>query len=669
MRGDVPIKVPVPTGGWNRAVPRQDLPPNYLRDGLNLIVDLGGILSPRAGYAPLSDQPDQTGVDDKRIMQGIAFADTGGAEQIVVATLTQWFLQQSNAWIDITGLPFTSDKDTAVRLVPFGSFNNQAALYGVNGWFHDLLRRWLVGDPTSLPVTNTDTTSDPPGPMTIAANDLDVIADRLVLVNTDEANGPTPGHNPQHARWSSVLDGTSWPGSAWAPCAGIGNLIAVRRSSRTSGVIYGQTGAYSITGQASDNAGAFTLDIIESVTVGPVSPNALINIGGVHWYLGLDYHIWRCDGQSAQIMSTAIDDAIKPGAMSFSLATLRTQRPVAMYDAIGQRIWFFVAFAGQDDAHGALVWNLRTQAWEVPMFFADAITAAFVVVEQDAPTWDHPGTHGQTTLRLPIIATDTTLPVVSTQGFPNRNTPSQPPGGVVSLPSYDVETNTGELVSYLTLTAQSLMGGTRGLTFQVESPSGPVIYGNAAVPHLAGVMVVSEITWNDADMLWPNWNAIPDNNEPMIYIGAVDGIISRFGVGTTDRGKSIEYFSVWGWVSSPNPTQELQINTVDAFLLPVVGDDALLTVDVLNTPYPTGPRVQIIDHVFLGDDDQTWLFRLDETIATSAFQPGNYLGVQLSGLSAFGGVRFAGMVLYANIRLRPDRLPGVLGLDGGAGTQ
>lgn len=671
MRGGVPIDVPVPTGGWNRAIPKHRLPPNYLFDGQNMLVGLDGFLAPRGGYAYLQAQPDPaaTTIPDKRIAQGIGFDDAAGAQQVIIATLTTWFHLSGAAWVPLTriGGNFASAADTPVRFAVFGlgasltSGSSNTALYGVNGWNQDPLTRWIVGD---AQITNAvDGTQDPLGPTAIAADDLDVVADRLVLVNTNETGGTTPGHHAANVRWSAVLDGSHWPADAWNTLEGIGNLVAVRAVSRTSAVVYGQTGAYSMTGQASSDAGAFTFDRIENVTVGPINANALISIGGVHWYVGTDFHIWRCDGQTAQIMSVPIDAAIQPGTIQPALATLTTQLPVILYDGIQQRIWFFVVYAGQDDAHGALVWNLRTQAWEVPQLFAGAITTAFPALEQDAPTWDNPGVHATTTLTAPIGAADFNIPVADVTNFP--------PFGTIGIPVYDAEAHTGELITYTGISGTTLTGCTRGT------------FGTVAAAAAAGTTVTSEITWNDADLppqLWANWNDIPSTSEPVIYLGVMEridpdttnGFVAKFNASTMDNAHPIQYLANWGLISSPDATQELQINTVDVVLRPIVGDNCLLQVNVLKTPFPTGPQQTILNHLLLGDDDATWLHRLDATIAIAAFKPGNYLNVQLSGMahpSVNGGIQFAGMSLYADVRKRPDRLPGVPGLSGGPTTQ
>ncbi len=712
MRGAAPIEIPVPVAGWRADLPPHRLAPDTLRSGLNMLVGLDGILAPRGGYERLTVQPRSIGwiadhayevgafvrdsngnvqectasgtsavvapawattigattvdggtvwtrVDpDPRLVAGIGFEDESGIHQVVVATLTQWFALQSGAWVDITGAPFSGDKNTPTRLVQFGSWNNQSVLYGVNGYLHDGLRRWLVGDAVSARFGTDPFVNRVTGPTTIAADDMDVIADRLVLVNTHE-DGVT--HYPNRSRWSSVIDGSSFPGGAWNDLAGIGNLVAVRAVSRRAGVVYGDHGGFIMYGQPGDDAGAFAFDRIEGVTVPPLSPSALISVGGVHYYLGTDLHVWRCDGQSATIISGPIDAAIRPGAEVTSLAVGPAQKPVTMYDETGQRLYFFVtcpcASAQQplEEAQTALVFNLpidqvRGASWQVPQIFPDGITCAFPVIEQLAPTWDNPGVHGATTLTAPLGPDDTTIRVASTRGFPDRGD-----GGTVSLPIYDAEAGTGELVAYAALTPTALLGCTRGA------------FGTTPVSHALGTAVTCEVTWDDADLLWPDWNAIPDSLQPVPYVGTASGFACRFGSAARDPEQAlISYAARWGLISSPNATQELQINTGEVILDPIASDDLALTIRAQRTVFEDGPpsvAVPIADELLVGDDRSTWLFRLKAIVATAAFKPANYLDVQLSGRSANRGPRYAGAYLYADVRQKPDRLPAV-GLSG-----
>lgn len=691
MRGSIPIDLPVPVSGWRTDQPPQKLSPDALRDGRNLLLGVDGVLAPRPGYARLPAQP-PLGVADPRIMAGIGFTDTNGIEQVVIATLTQWFALNGDDWLDITGPVLGGDKNTPTRLVQFGSFNAQAAVYGVNGWQHNKLRLWLVNTTTHLVGTQEvanqpavevvngyfnsivhPTAPAPVGPTSFTASDLDVVADRLAVIDTSETGGGNGGHRrPDVVRWSKVLDGTWWPDLAWNPLAGIGNLVAIRATSRTAAVVYGQNGAYIMSGVQGDDAGAFVFDRIEGVTVGPLSPSALISVGGVHYYLGNDYHIYRCDGQNVDQICGPIHAAIMPKSpWSSRLAMPPAQKPVAMYDKIEQRIWFFVAFAGDEEAHHALVLNLpitgiRSGSWQVPQELFEGITSAFPVLEQFAPTWDEPGIHGSTTLTAPVGATDTTIPVVSTAGFPltllapghGRRT------GVVSIPDYDAENAIGEFIVYTGLMATTLVGCTRGA------------FGTSAAAYAAATTVMSEITWNDADLVWPNWNAIPDSQEPALYLGTDTGFVCRLGGASMDPDNTlIKYQAQWGLIAA-QATQELQINTVDLLLDLIPGDDLLMEVRLFSTvqvqpmpPYKL-PFRQIVNQILLGADPDTWNFRVDaQVVADDAFQPGNYMDVQLSGSSAMGGARYAGGTLYADVRQRPDRLPGVPGLDKGPTTQ
>src|SRR3990167_8416820 len=181
MRGVTPLDLPVPVGGWRTDIPPHRLPPDTLRDGLNVIVDRDGRLKPRRGYEPLNAQPDPAGQVDPRIMGGIFWEDESSV-QMVVATLTCWFAWQANAWRNITdpASAESGDVNAPTRLVQFGVVNGRDAIYGVNGALHEPMRRWAPGMPYYETVKDVDHN------FTLAAADLMVLNNRLVAINTTE---------------------------------------------------------------------------------------------------------------------------------------------------------------------------------------------------------------------------------------------------------------------------------------------------------------------------------------------------------------------------------------------------------------------------------------------------------------------------------------------------
>lgn len=382
MRGTSPIDLPVPLSGWVGNVPLHRMPQDALIcrpgvvDSFNCFVDFDGLLKPRFGYDELHNF-------GERVMGGLFWTDSTGTAQIFVITLHHaWWLQTDHTWLEITGSGINCAVDAPARIVQFGADHN--TIYWVNGVRHDTLRRWVLGD-----ATYTDM-PDPSSPYSgkLAAMDLAAIGDRLVLVNTEESDG----FHPSRVRWSKTLDGTLYPALAYNDLldADAGALMAIRAASRTTAVLYTQNGPPSSMSESQgSDASAFAFDRVQGGKDGPVSAVAITNVGGRHYYVAGDQHIYQCDGSSCESISPRIDAFL---ASSSGLVMGEMQHPVALYDKRRQKIWFFVAFHGDEEARHAVCADLARTAWEPPQVFPDGITAAFTLLEQMGPTWDNPGT-------------------------------------------------------------------------------------------------------------------------------------------------------------------------------------------------------------------------------------------------------------------------------------
>lgn len=395
MRGATFLDLPVPRGGWRSDFPPHLLPPDALSDGLNVMIGEDGLLRSRPGYELADFQLPFT----QRVMAGIAWQGDGG-QQIVVSGTESWAALVGDAFVDITGTPNSGDPATPVRFAQFGFINGKTVVYGVNGAIHDPMRYWVVGDATYKTMIGAATTGGTPGTNTdnagffLAANDIAVVADRLVAINTEE-DGVS---NPRRVRWSSVLDGQAWPALAWSDRLGdAGNLVAIQPTSRTSAVIYCENGAWLMTAvYGGDDASAFQFDRIFGVEIGPYSPTAIINKGGVHYYLGMDNRIHACDGSSSDVISEPIDAGLRRNlatgsGSTGSVPTGTAQKPVGVNDIQGRRLIWYVAFQGEQENYHAIVLNLFTKKWEAPWQLADPVTAAFAMTELNGPTWDNPG--------------------------------------------------------------------------------------------------------------------------------------------------------------------------------------------------------------------------------------------------------------------------------------
>jgi len=384
MRGTTPIPVPVPEGGWRTDKPIHQLPLDCLisqpgsLDSQNVIIDFDGLLKPRLGYEVLHDF-------GERLMGGISWTDVTGTVEIIVATLTRWWAFRPAGWEDITGTPNSANVQAPSRFAVFGvdPVTHTDVLYGVNGSGVDPVHRWVLTNPFQ-PYTDLDFNGQ-----SFSARDLLVVGNRLVFV------GVTIGgvYFPQRVIWSSVLDGTSLPQLAYNDLldGDAGAVVAIRLTSRTSAVLYTQNGPpYSMTAQPGSDAAAFSFDKIQDGLDGPISAGAIVNVGGARFYIAQDQHVYLCDGHTTRSISPPIDAFL---ASSSGLAVGPEQKPVVLYDKRRGKVWFFVAFIGDGgEASHAVCFDLRRGGiWEPPQQFADAITAAFPVLDQMGPTWDNPG--------------------------------------------------------------------------------------------------------------------------------------------------------------------------------------------------------------------------------------------------------------------------------------
>lgn len=636
MRGQSPVEFPVPRGGWRTDQPVHQLPPDSLTDGLNTIVDTDGLLKPRLGYQAVTMQVPLFSNESPRIVAGISWQDVG-ATNLVVATLTRWFVFNSaNMTLDdISGGDLlSSDKGTPSRFAQFGFVNDQSALYGVNGALHDTLKRWVVGTPAYASVQPTAPVGlTPIAPF--AANDLAVVAGRLVAAGTTEGGIP----RPTRVRWSSILDGEMWPPLGYNDLPGsAGNIVGIQLTSRTSAVIYCEAGAWLMTAVPGSDASAFVFDRILNVIKGPLTADAVINVGGRHFYVTNDIHVTTCDGQNAEIISQPIDAGLRSHLVTACLGDV-CQRPIGLHDSVRHRLIFFVTLAGDDDSYGAIAYNLVNGAWETPWRFANAISAAFPVFELDGATWNAPGFSASTTLASNISAVQNAIPLVDASQFPDSGFITIRPG--TEAIHYDSKTGN-------TLHVAGTLASFRGM----YAPLDPQF---AAQAHTAGDKVELDYTWDDAP--WPDWNHVPATFQQSIYVGTADGLLARWFALPTDNEANVPWFAQWALRAAPNMVERLQVNTAEVLLVPQVpppesGETISVELFGLRTPYDDA-RSTLLGVQLDESDPATWLVRLDPTIADAAFRNANYLLLLMGGASTVQP-QIAGAALYAFTIERPD---------------
>src|SRR5262249_57912354 len=136
--------------------------------------------------------PRTEGNNDHRIVAGVSWQEVGES-QLIVATLTRWWLLTGTGFVDITGddQVFSSDPNVPVRLLQFGNATSVVpgtgapitgmAGYGVNGISQNLLTRWIVGRAVSDAVVGAA-----PKDFLLTATGIAFVGERLGVLCTPE---------------------------------------------------------------------------------------------------------------------------------------------------------------------------------------------------------------------------------------------------------------------------------------------------------------------------------------------------------------------------------------------------------------------------------------------------------------------------------------------------
>lgn len=671
MRGS-PFELEVPVGGWRTDIPLHRMPPNTListpsggGESVNVVIDFDGLLKPRLGYTFIhnfaTDPQLQVG-SRPRLMGGISWTDSHGTVQIVIATLDQWWVYDgAGSFTALTPIapPLDGDINFPTRFAQFGvqtagnppTFQGDI-VYGCNGRDSSDVRKWAVGDATLSTAVDTLKTGSIDF---LRANDMAVIGSRLVAINVDDG---TPG--PQRVRWSEVLDGTWWKKIAFNELVdgNLGSLIAIRATSRTSGVIYAERGQWIITAQNGTDASAFRFDRIQGaangpVVAGPYTASSLVDLGGQHVFFGFDQHISVCDGQYCQSISQPIDAFLAARLAAGSGSSTpqpagEGQRPVALYDPTRQRTWFFCSLVGDsgENLHAILYDQRLGGIWMPPQAFPDKITMAFNLLEQFGPTWDAPGIFAQSTLAADIGPGDLVIPLVDGSGFtmlPGPGDDAQ--AGVVEIGQ--------ETIAYGRRIGNNLDFVTRGAFGKLPGPNN---YGfTTPAVHLAGTPVIQYFSWDTAP--WASWDQIPEKFNPAMWIGTADGLLLRFFDGNLDNGSGISWAATWALVHGALD-QEARVNAIDLQMTSNGGveESYQLVLDGLESPYATP------DLIFQANLDMNSpnFLPLGKGSGDQANLGANYLRLKLTGVASKNAPWIAGITLFGFLNRRPNPGGGVI---------
>ena len=345
-------------------MPIHTIGPNALINGQNVFVDIDGLLKTRLGYSPVAPMMAVT----ERVQGLISDLDTSGTIVQVSGGATTWQYFDGATWHNITGTALNTSANDFVRFVGFPQSGDEW-IYGVNNT--DGLKAWHLGLATYNDITTPFTT----------ARDIETLANRIIVVNTVESGT----RNLQRVRWSAFNDGTTWPGLAFADLVDESDqIVGIKRTSRTSAVIYRSFSAWYIQAVPGDDASAFTFERIPAADsmVGPISTGAIVSAEGSHYYFGLDGRVYQYDGTSIYPISAAIDPLVIP-----NVNTGFGSRSWGVYLPDKRAIFFFFPSQGNSDPNIGITYSLARGVFDPPLLYSEGLSIGAVIQAQVGPTW------------------------------------------------------------------------------------------------------------------------------------------------------------------------------------------------------------------------------------------------------------------------------------------
>jgi hypothetical protein len=266
---DIKTEFLVPTLGERNEIPDNEVPIGALRVCQNMYRNEKGRLVIRPGFG-LSSTGTNPGT---RIMGLHHFRTASGGEINVAATQTGVWSFTGGSWTDITGNALTGDTHDHVRFTTFGVSGVYKTII-MNGV--DATKIWNGSDPTYSDLGGS------PG----VAIDGAVAANRLMILVAPDLIKISEFNNPE-----------IWPsgGGYNARLIDTGDLlVGLGRLNRTSVGILGEESQWIARAQSSGSP--FRFERIAE-RPGPLSAAVIVVVGGVIYYLGEDYNVYKFDGQ------------------------------------------------------------------------------------------------------------------------------------------------------------------------------------------------------------------------------------------------------------------------------------------------------------------------------------------------------------------------------------
>lgn len=321
-------------------------------------------------------------------VNGAALWNSNDTTIEVVATSNRLFYFNGTVWIDIQGSASLSSAMDRFVKTQFAQFPSAGFdwLIGVSG--HQAQPyKWRGPGYTAVNI-----------PAAPPARDVCIAGNRVIMFNIYEDDADGMGFQPRlrRLRWSDFNDPDTWQGISVAELNQTPDIIvAGKQLSRISFVIYKEESQW--LGESQAGIYPFKFEQQDSAP-GPMSPRAVMNYRGTHYYIGRDWSAYTFDGSRV----TEIGQPIQKFLMENADLELG-DRIFTTYHRYDRMIMFFFPRGASSLCDAALSYNVVTGKWfyheygaPFPPIAGRGFTAGIPSRDVSAASWNVLGNLGYT---------------------------------------------------------------------------------------------------------------------------------------------------------------------------------------------------------------------------------------------------------------------------------
>ena len=297
--------------GIRTDMPKHLIPDGYLSGGENVLFR-DGLIVVRGGMTPLTSTAPTT----VPIMGGIFYSDHVQTLRTIAGTTTGFWLFSSGAWSDISGSALTGTNADQVRFTVFPLTNTTRviAVNDVNA------PRVYTGAGNFVSLGGS-----PPIAMDCTTAFRRVILGNIIVSGTRRSTSVAV---------SGFQDPTIWSSDNFFTIADTGDpILAVKNLDDQQFAIYREKSQW--VGIGAGDIFPFIYEIRDQQP-GPVSPAAVVQAEGPHYYVGLDGDVYRFDGNRCTSIGYPVRRLIQSD-FDFD----NRKRCHGVYDPINREIWWY----------------------------------------------------------------------------------------------------------------------------------------------------------------------------------------------------------------------------------------------------------------------------------------------------------------------------------------